>query len=409
LTEHGYPQFLSDGQHFLFFVRGSSDVRGVHIGSFASPGITRLLGSDSHGVYVSPGWLLFLRQGALLAQRFDGTRRNISGDPVKVADSVAFDPVTGGAAISAADNGMFAYRSAHVPVTQLTWFDRAGRALETIGPAYESGLSNLALSPDGRRVVAERTAQNETTLWLLDGSHQLLLAPANEESRARWPVWAPGGDRIAFVSARTGSTTISTKGTVGEGDGEVLRKFPKDALLTDWSRDGRFLLYFAPDPKAGTDLWVLPKDTLDPKIFLATPANEMWGQFSPDGRWIAYQSNETGRFEIYVRPFPGPGIPVPISTSGGVYARWSRKGDELYYIAPDATLMAVRIRRQTAMLSAGLPVALFKTRRVGGGVNVIRYGHQYDVSPDGRFLINVEPEPSSRPITLVMNWRPSTN
>ena len=160
-------------------------------------------------------------------------------------------------------------------------------------------------------------------------------------------------------------------------------------------------------PQTGTDLWILPLDTRIPKLFLATTANEMWGQFSPDGRWIAYQSNETGRFEIYVRPFPGPGGAIPISTAGGIYARWSHDGSELYYLAPDATLMAVPIRRASTTLSAETPVALFKTRRVGGGVNVIGYGHQYDVAPDGRFLINIEPESNLRLITLVLNWKPS--
>jgi hypothetical protein len=134
----------------------------------------------------------------------------------------------------------------------------------------------------------------------------------------------------------------------------------------------------------------------------------MWGQFSPDGRWVAYQSNETGRFEVYVRSFPAGGVAIPISTAGGVYARWSRDGNELYYVAPDATMMAVPIRRTQTTLSADSPVALFKTRRVGGGVNVIGYGHQYDVAPDGRFLINVEPESNPRPITLVWNWKPSS-
>jgi dipeptidyl aminopeptidase/acylaminoacyl peptidase len=351
--------------------------------------------------------LLFVRQGALLAQRFDITGRKVSGEPFMVADSVAFDPITGGAAISTADTGVFAYRSGRVPVTQLAWFDRSGRTLATIGPSHETGLSDLALSPDGRRVVAERTSQNGTALWLLDFSHQSLFAPAKDERMARWPVWSPRGDRIAFASTRTGSTILFAEPTAREGDEEVLLEYSTDALLSDWSRDGRFLLYFAPDAKTGTDLWVLPQDTHVPRVFLATPANEMWGQFSPDGRWIAYQSNETGRFEIYVRPFPGPGVPTPISTAGGVYVRWSRDGNELYYLAPDATMMAVPVRRTAAIFSAGEPVALFKTRRMGGGVNVIRAGHQYDVAPDGRFLINVEPESSPRPITLVMNWRPS--
>jgi dipeptidyl aminopeptidase/acylaminoacyl peptidase len=351
--------------------------------------------------------LLFARQGALLAQRFDVRRRIVSGEPISVADSVTFDPITGGAAISTCDAAVFAYRSGRGPVTQLAWFDRSGRTLGTIGSSQEVGLSNLALSPDGRRVVAERTVQNETALWLLDLSHQVLFTPTNDEAMARYPVWSRSGDRIAFASVQTASVRLSARPSAGTDDEEVLLESSKGTILTDWSPDGRFLLYFAPSPKTGTDLWVVPQDTHVPRVFLATAANEMWGQFSPDGRWIAYQSREAGRFEIYVRPFPGPGVPIPISTAGGVYARWSRDGNELYYLAPDATMMAVPIRRTPTTLAADAPIALFKTRRAGGGVNVIGYGHQYDVAPDGRFLINVEPESNPRPITLVMNWRPS--
>ena len=199
----------------------------------------------------------------------------------------------------------------------------------------------------------------------------------DDEGMARYPVWSPTGNRIAFASVRIASVRLSAKPSEGTGDEEVLLESSQDALLTDWSQDGRFLLYFAPDPKTGTDLWMLPRDTRVPKVFLATAANEMWGEFSPDGRWVAYQSNETGRFEIYVRSFPAGGVAIPISTAGGVYARWSRDGNELYYAAPDATMMAVPIRRTATTLSADSPVALFKTRRVGGGVNVIGYGHQY--------------------------------
>jgi eukaryotic-like serine/threonine-protein kinase len=406
-TAHRYPQFLPGGRQFLFFAAGPDEVRGVYLGALDSSESTRLVSSDSQAVYLPPGWLLFVRQGALLAQRFDINRRAVSGEPLMVADSVAFDPISGGAAISTSNTSMFAYRSGHGPVSQLAWFDRSGRTIGTLGPPQETGVSNLALSPDGTRVAAERTIQNETALWLLDSSHQVLFTRAGDERMARYPVWSPHGDRLAFASARTGSVTVSVRPSAGSGDEEHLFKSSNDAFLTDWSRDDRFLLYFAPDPKTGTDLWVLPRDTRVPKIFLATPANEMWGQFSPDGRWIAYQSNESGRFEIYVRPFPGPGVPIPISTAGGVYARWSRDGSELYYLAPDATMMAVPIRQTPMTLSADAPVALFKTRRVGGGVNVIGYGHQYDVSSDGRFLINVEPESNPRPITLVMNWKPA--
>ena len=174
----------------------------------------------------------------------------------------------------------------------------------------------------------------------------------------------------------------------------------------DWSPDGRLLMYYVPDPKTGTDLWVLSEGKREPSLFLRTPANELWGQFSPDGRWVAYQSNETGRYEIYVRPLAGQGEPFPMSSAGGVYPRWSRDGKELYFIAPDAKMMAVPIRATAVAIDAGVPVALFQTRRVGGGSNVIGRGHQYDVGRDGRFLINVEAEASTPPLTLLFNWKP---
>jgi hypothetical protein len=165
-------------------------------------------------------------------------------------------------------------------------------------------------------------------------------------------------------------------------------------------------LYFSTGTKTATDLWVLPLDgSREPRVYLNTTASELLGQFSPNGRWVAYQSNETDRFEIYVRSFPIPGAPIPISTAGGMYARWSTRGDELYYIAPDATLTAVPVSIKSGTLEAGKPTPLFRTRRVGGGADVVGSHHQYDVAPDGRFLINVEPE-STTPITLLMNWKP---
>ena len=196
------------------------------------------------------------------------------------------------------------------------------------------------------------------------------------------------------------------KPSTEDGDEDVLFASPETKVPCDWSPDGRFLVYYVPDPKTGTDLWILPVDTRVPAVFLRTGANELWGQFSPDGRWIAYQSNETGRYEVYVRPFPGRGGAIPISTAGGVYPRWSRDGNELYFIAPDAKLMAVPIRATTTMLEAGAPAALFQTRRLGGGSNVIGRSHQYDVARDGRFLINVDAQASAPPITLLMNWHP---
>jgi eukaryotic-like serine/threonine-protein kinase len=407
LIGHWYPQFLPGGRRFLFFSDGTTAERGVYVGSLDSTETTRLVASDSQGAYLPPDWLLFVRRGTLLAQRLDVDRQSMIGDAITVAESVAWDPISGGGAISTSATNVFAYRSGRGAATQLTWFDRAGHSLGTLGSS-EGGLSNPRLSPDGRRVIAERSVNSETALWVVDPSHQVLFARTTDESMARYPVWSRDGDRIAFASVRTGLTRFSVRPSTGAGNEDRLFETRRVSILSDWSPDGRFLLFFSPDPKTGTDLMVLPTDAHKPTLFLSTAANEMWGQFSPDGRWIAYQSNETGRFEIYVRPFPGPGAPIPISTAGGIYARWSGDGKELYYIAPDATLMAVRIRRTPTSIAADAPVTLFKTRRVGGGVNVIGYGPQYDVAPDGRFLINVEPEANLRPITVVMNWKSAT-
>ena len=406
VTGHRGPQFLPDGRHFLYFAGGADDVRGVYVGTLDSPAGVRLVPSDAQGAYLPPGWLLFVRKGALLAQPFDVGRLAVSGEPVTVADAVAVDPISGSAAISTSETGLVAYRSGRGYHTQLAWFDRTGHRVGTLGPPQEAGWSNLALSPDGRRVVAERTVQGETALWLLDGDRQLLFTPPRPDSRARYPVWSGAGDGIAYAGVRTDAVAIVQRQATGPEAESAVFDAPPGYLLTDWSRDGRFLLYFGPSPRTGTDIWVRPTGTRESRPFLATAANEMWAQFSPDGRWVVYQSNETGRFEIYVRAFPGPGVAIPISTAGGVYARWARDGREIYYIAPDATLMAVPVRAAATTLSAAPPVPLFSTRRVGGGVNVIGYGHQYDVAPDGRFLMNVESGPNVRPITLVMHWTP---
>jgi dipeptidyl aminopeptidase/acylaminoacyl peptidase len=378
----------------------------VYLGALGSSEVTRLVASDTQAAYVTSGWLLFVRQGTLLAQRFDLSRGMVGGDPITVADSVAFDPITGGGAFSTSETGVIAYRPGRPSMTRLVWFDRLGNALGTLGSPEQSGLSTFTLSPDGRRIAAERTVQDETDLWLLDSSRQTRFTHEAGGTTARLPVWSRDGARLAFQSTGPHSVTLSAKSLTVDGDQDVLLRSPEVKVPCDWSPDGRFLLYYVPEPQTGADLWVLPVDTRVPSVFLKTRASENWGQFSPDGRWVAYQSNETGRYEIYVRPFPPRGGAVPISTAGGVYARWSRDGKELYYVAPDARLMAVRIRETVNAIEAGTPTPLFPTRRVGGGLNVISYGHQYDVTRDGRFLVNVEAESSAPPLTLLLNWKP---
>jgi serine/threonine protein kinase len=405
-TGHRHPQFLPGGRQFLFFVGGPDAVRGVYLGSFGSAQVSRVVRSDTQGAYVSPGWLLFIRQDTLWAQRFDLAQRTVSGEPIAVADSVAFESIDGTGAFSASDAGVLAYRVGRPSVTRLSWFDRSGNGAGTLGSPEQIGLVNFRLSPDGRRVAVERSRQNETDLWLLDSTRQQRFTHAPEGRLMRLPLWSPEGGRIAFESVRSGAVALSVKPVTGDGPETVLLESPEVKVPCDWSPDGTLLMYYVPNPASGTDLWVLPQETHVPSVFLKTDANELWGQFSPNGRWVAYQSNETGRYEIYVGPFSSPDRAIPISIAGGVYPRWSRDGKELYFIAPDATLMAVAIRAMATTVEPGVPTALFQTRRVGGGSNVIGRGHQYDVARDGRFLINVDAESSPPPITLLMNWTP---
>jgi serine/threonine protein kinase/Tol biopolymer transport system component len=406
-TGHRYPRFLQGGPQFLFFSGGPDAVRGVYLGSIGSSQVRRLLPSDSQTSLLAPDWLVFVRQGTLLAQRFDLARRTLDGEPIVIADSVAFEPIAGAAAFSTSDVGVLAYRAGPSSMTRLEWFDRSGNVLGTMGSADQIELSNLRLSSDGRRVAAERTVRNDTDLWLLDSARQTRFTRGSAGRITRFPVWSPDRLRIAFAAIGSNSVRLSAKSSVVGDDAEVLFESAETKIPCDWSPDGQHLIYYVPDPKTGTDLWVLPLEgSRVPFVFLQTEANELWGQFSPDGRWLAYQSNETGRFEIYVRPFRQPGGQVAISTAGGVYPRWSRDGKELYYVAPDARMMAVPIRTTRTMLEAGVPAALFQTRKVGGGLNVISRSHQYDVAPDGRFLINIEAESRQTPITLLMNWKP---
>jgi serine/threonine protein kinase/Tol biopolymer transport system component len=405
-TGHRHPQFLPGGREFLFFAGGPDAVRGVYLGTLGSPDVTRLVASDTQGAYVAPGWLLFIRQGTLWAQHFELKTRTTTGEPIAVADSVAFEPIDGTGAFSASEAGVLTYRAGRPTMTRLSWFDRSGNPLGTLGSSEQIGLTSVRLSPDGRRVAVERSLQRETDVWLLDSLRQSRFTHGPDGTLARLPLWSPDGTRIAFESVRASTVTLSAKPSGADGPEDVLFASPETKIPCDWSTDGRFVVYYVPNPKSGTDLWVLPQDTRVPFIFLRTDANELWGQFSPDGRWMAYQSNETGRYEIYVRPFPSRGGATPVSTGGGVYPRWSRDGNELYFIAPDAKMMAVPIRTTATTLDAGGPAALFQTRRLGGGSNVIGRSHQYDVAADGRFLINVDVELTATPITVVLNWKP---
>jgi Tol biopolymer transport system component len=242
-------------------------------------------------------------------------------------------------------------------------------------------------------------------VWLLDVTRatttRFTFDPAGDSN----PVWSPDGSHIVFASSRNGKIDLFDKPADGSADEQPLLATPLDKAPQDWSSDGRFLLYAIQDPKTASDLWALPMSG-DRKPFpvVQTPFDEVQGQFSPDGRWVAYASNETGRYDVYVRPFPGPGGKSQVSTGGGIFPRWRHDGQELFYIAPDNRMMAVPIQ-VGGTLSAGTAVALFPTQLATGIVGTSQSHAQYAVAADGRFLLNVPVgDPAASPIVIVQNW-----
>jgi Tol biopolymer transport system component len=431
---HRYPWFLPDGRRFLFLAVGTADTAGIYLGALDGGTPTRLAAADGSGVYLPSGlvrtdqtslaeralsgWLLWVRAGALVAQRLDVAKASLTGEPVTLAEAVAVEAIFSQSAVSVADTGLVAYRMGGGGERQLTWLDRSGTARGTVGDADRS-LNHPRVSPDGRRVAVQRTVGGNTDLWLLDGDRTSRFTfDASVDVR---PVWSPDGTRVALASSRMGPMDLYQK--LASGGGVEERIVPTDQVKTpsSWSADGRFLLYNSTDPQTTIDLWIAPMvGDRTPSLFLKTPFREVLGEFSPDGRWVAYQSNETGQDEVYVRPFVPPMDPKStastapatasgqwqVSTAGGIQPVWRRDGKELYYLNPAGAMMAVPITTG-ATLSPGAPVVLFPTRIVGGGVDT-GTGRQYDVAPDGRFLINTELDAggATAPITLIQQWNP---
>jgi len=430
-SSHRLPSFLPDGRHFLFYASGTSDAAGIYLGTLDAPDTHRLTTADAAGIFLPSvrrtgpgsadartasegGWLLWVRAGILVAQRVDLAQASLTGDPVTLAEPVVVEGNTNAAAVSVSTSGLVAYRTGADSRRQLTWVDRSGKALGPLGAPDENNLLNPSVSPDGQRAVVARTMQDNTDLWLLDGPRTSRFT--FDTAVDRLPLWSPDGARIAFTSNRAGTFDLYLKAAGGAGAEEALVASPQTKVPTDWSADGRFLLYYSIDPQTNRDLWVLPlAGDRTPWVLLKTPFDERHGTFSPDGRWVAYQSNESGRTEIYIRPFGGAaasgvaaaaaGGQWQVSTAGGVFPRWRLDGKELFYLNPSAAMMAAPIAFTGPTLAPGAPVALFPTRIVGGGTDTGQ-SRQYDVTRDWRFLINTVLDEAAAPITLLMNWAP---
>jgi Tol biopolymer transport system component len=355
-----------------------------------------------------------VRAGALTAQKLDIGRTTLTGEPVTLADGVTIDRTR--SAVSVAATGLIAYRTVGSSRRQLTWFDRSGTPTGVVGEPDDTLLMPRVSPADGRRVAVNRVVQGNSDLWLLDGVHsrRFTFDPAPDV----FPIWSPDGAQIVYMR-RTGIGDLYRKLTGGAGGEELLLSTSHIQVPTSWSADGRFLMYGTTDPQTNSDIWVLPMsgnaNDRKPFVFLNTPFREANGAFSPDSRWVAYESNESGRPDVYVRPFVPPGATGtaaagtglwPVSTAGGITPLWRANGKELYYINPDGAMMASPITVTGSSLEAGSPVTLFQTRIYSGGVD-LQLGRQYDVTAEGRFLINTLLNEATAPITLLQNWNPT--
>jgi Tol biopolymer transport system component len=270
----------------------------------------------------------------------------------------------------------------------------------------------VELSPDGKRVAVYRTVNGNTDIWLIDTNEGVPKRFTFDAAIDYKPLWSPNGNRVAFQSNRKGVFDIYWKLSNGAGSDELLLESDQNKVPQDWSPDGRFLLFRSLDPKTGMDLWILPMSgDKKPFPFQRTPFEERDGQFSPDGKWIAYQSNESGQFDIFIRPFPGSGGKFQISATGGTQPRWNKNGKEIFYVSLDDRLMAapVQLPADGQSLHSGTPAALFPVRIAGGPVPGVNK-QQYAVSSDGqRFLVNLAvDEGAAPPITLIINWKPKS-
>jgi len=407
---HVFPHFLPDGRHFLYLAQsGVREQSGVYVGSLGSAETKRILSLESEARYAAPGYVLFVQGGTIMARPFDADRLALGGDPSRVVDRVAFDRTFGDAMFSVSDTGVMAYRSGgSSAMRQLQWFDRAGGPHNTVGAAGE--YLNPELSADGKRIAVEQIdPKGDRDIWLLEaptGTPQKFTFTPGDEYM---PVWSSDGSRIVYAATRLGNAGapngLYQKASSGVANENPLYNSPDAIAPAAWSTDGQVV--FRRVVKGFNEAWILPLsgDRVPSQFLPSGNFTRAMVQISPDGKWAAYYSNETGRPEVYVQSFPKPAGPQQVSLDGGIQPRWSRDQTELYYLGLDGRLMAVAVKTDATGVKLGTRKALFPTPQVGGARTILRFRQQYDVAPDGRFLINVPvAESTVAPITVVHNW-----
>jgi serine/threonine protein kinase/Tol biopolymer transport system component len=403
-TTHRWPFFLPDGKHFLYYARttttgaqGEGDA--IRIASIDGKVNKVLLSVSSNAVYAS-GHLLYARGNSLVAQRFNTSTLELEGDAAVLVQDIAFDPSISRGLFSASDNGLLIYQTGTVRVgSMFSLVDRGGKPLSVIGDIGE--YLAFRISSDSKRIavgVFDQKFRNND-VWLFEINRGLKTRFTFDPAAENNPVWSPDGARVVFSSNRQGKNDLYVKSSSGAANEELLYASTESSIPNDWSPDGKSIVYNVTG--ASADIWILPVEATGqrskqgPFPFLATEFVEGQARFSPDGKWIAYTSNESGQWEVYLRPFPGPGGKFQVSTEGGRNPVWRRDGKELFYIGVnDTKLMGAGISVNGSSVEVNNVHPLFTMT-----------GTDYDVMADGRLILNVPLQTQlSSPLTLVSNW-----
>ncbi len=415
-----FPEFLPDGRHFLYSGGDKLGGRSIYYGSLDGTPPIRLLpdvignatyvqvgGTPGQAGAVQNGYLLFRRAETLMAQRFNPTQVSLTGDPVPVAEKVGGDLLW--TAFSASENGTLVYMSAADAAVQMSWKDRTGKQVGLFGPS--GTYDDFRLAPDEKRIVFANNLNGNRDVWVLDSvrgvTSRLTIDPAIDDP----PMWSPDGLRVVWASNRNGVFDLYIKSVNGAGQEQLLVKMGAPAgWPEDWSRDGRFIIYQIPGTTTGQDIWIAPQPSEGaehkPFPYLQSQFDEKHARFSPDGRWVVYTSNESGREEVYAQTFPGSGSRFQISTGGGREPQWRKDGTELFYISEDRMLVAAPVKFTSSAsepLQLGQPKLLFPVTQL----DTFFIGRSYEVSNDGqRFLMPVIASGATAPpLTVVLNWQ----
>jgi len=395
-TQIGWPEVLPDGRHFLYMAIGNRVADSTYrIASLDGKENRPFAPAQSAITYVEPGYLLYLRERTLVAQPFDAKALKTTGEPIPIAEQVGTDSV-GLARFSISREGTLAYRTGEVN-DRLVWVDRAGKELETLGEPGQ--YHNPALSPDGTRLAfeADDPRTGKTDIWIRDLTRGVNSRFTFGSGNALVPAWSPDGRRVAYTVVND----LFEKPADGQGAETPLAKSDALKIVDDYSPDGRQIAFISRGKDTTFDIWLVPTGgDRKPVPWLKTSFFEGNAAFSPDGRFLAYQSNESGRMEIYVQSFPGPGGKWQVSTAGGTEPRWRGDGKELFYRSADQKLMAVDVQTG-ATFQAGIPKPLFSVlldAQIGRA--------HYLASRDGqRFLLVATPSRDTMtPTTVVLNW-----